>query len=97
VGAAVLGKRGHFDQRLDQLPALGRSFGCADPNRHIRELDEIAVVELAPAAALGLAVDMDDSGCEQRFGIGTGVCETGELEELAEPDGRSTNRFLPHL
>ena len=50
------------------------------------ERDEIAVVQLTPAATLGLTIDIHVSVDDDLLGVAAGVEETGELEELPEAD-----------
>jgi hypothetical protein len=48
--------------------------------------DDVAVVQLAPAAGLGLAVDEHRARLQQRLGLAAGVHQVGQLQQLAEAD-----------
>src|SRR4051794_19325417 len=48
--------------------------------------DDVALDQLAPAAGLDLAVHADPALDDHRAGLGAGLHQVGELEELTQPD-----------
>ena len=57
----------------------------------LADAHEVAVVQLSPAAGLGLAVDAGGLLGEQRLDVAAAVDHAGELEQLAEADGASVD------
>ena len=48
--------------------------------------DDVTTVQLAAPPGLDLAVDLHLTRLDERLGVGTGVHQVGQLEELTEPD-----------
>ena len=65
-----------------------RSGGCGDDAKRlgIGQLDHVTRAQLAPATALGLAVDDDRERPDQVLRLAAGVDDAGELQQLAEAD-----------
>ena len=67
----------------------GRSSGPrsrGDPGRPARQRDHVAEDELAAAAGLDLAVDRHGAVRDQRLGLGPGLDQVRELQELTQAD-----------
>ncbi|MDT4997984.1 MAG: polymerase, partial [Mycobacterium sp.] len=67
----------------------GGDAGCLAAER-----DRVTVVQLAPSTGLDLAVDADLPVGDGHLGIGAGVDQIGELQELPEADRRVTDRHV---
>ena len=87
----------------DATPAgAGSRQHVRSPSRRRRapraaQRDHVAVDQLAAAPGLDLAVDGDQALDHQLLGVGAGVDQVGELEELTQPDRLVADRHVVAL
>src|SRR4051794_34679820 len=58
--------------------------------------DDVARAQLAPATALGLAIDRDGERPDQVLGLAARVDDAGELQQLAERDELARHLDVAH-
>ena len=67
-----------------------------EPDLLFAAADDVAALELSSPAGLGSAVDLDRSVGEQGLDRSSGLDQTGQLEQLAQPDPRLADRYVLH-
>lgn len=68
-----------------------------DPGAKPVKHDDITGVKLSAAPGFDVAVDVDRAVGDDRLGVGAGVDEAGQLEELAQPDRGIPDRNIDRL
>ena len=63
-----------------------RGLPGGNPGATAREHDGVAAAQLPAPPQFDLAVDRDQPVGDHRLGVGAGIDQSGELEELPEPD-----------
>jgi len=67
-----------------------------DPQLLPSQRHHVAPSQLAPAPGLHLAVDVNSIRFEDRLGVGAGLDDVGQLEQLAQPDHVVGDRDITH-
>lgn len=70
--------------------------GSAHPAAATPHVDDVAGEEPATAAVLHLAVDPHVPGADELLALTAGVHETGEFEQLAQPDALGPDLHVVH-
>jgi 7-keto-8-aminopelargonate synthetase-like enzyme len=74
------------------LPPVASAPSRADPNPASIEADDVAELQLPSASAIDLAVHGHKAVDDGLFHVSTGVEESSEFQELAEPNDLATDR-----